>query len=77
MTSRLLQIANSPIYSFSGEISTISRAITVIGAESIYNMMLIDSTASAFAHFSHQSIDVKLFWRMSVVCALATKKFSN
>ncbi len=45
MTSRLLQIANSPIYSFSGEISTISRAITVIGAQSIYNMMLIDIMA--------------------------------
>jgi HD-like signal output (HDOD) protein len=76
MTSRLLQIANSPIYSFSGEISTISRAITVIGAESIYNMMLIDSTASAFAHFSNQSIDLKRFWRMSVVCALATKNLA-
>ena len=31
MTSRLLQIANSAIYSFPGEISNISRAITIIG----------------------------------------------
>ncbi|WP_259365887.1 HDOD domain-containing protein [Colwellia sp. MB02u-6] len=31
MTSRLLPMPNSPIYSLPGEISTISRAITIIG----------------------------------------------
>ena len=41
MTSRLLQIANSAIYSFPGEISTISRAITIIGTQAIYNLSLI------------------------------------
>ncbi|MDO6427114.1 HDOD domain-containing protein [Thalassotalea sp. 1_MG-2023] len=76
MTSRLLQIANSAIYSFSGEISTISRAITIIGTQAIYNMMLVDVAASAFKHFSNQAIDLKRFWRMSVFCGLATKNLS-
>ena len=35
MASRLLQMANSAIYSFSGEIGTISRAITIIGTQDI------------------------------------------
>jgi HD-like signal output (HDOD) protein len=73
MTSRLLQIANSAIYSFPGEISTISRAITIIGTQAIYNMMLVDVAASAFKHFSNQAIDLKRFWRMSIYCGLATK----
>lgn len=73
MTSRLLQIANSAIYSFRGEISTISRAITIIGTQAIYNMMLVDVAASAFKHFSNQAIDLKRFWRMSVFCGLAAK----
>ncbi|MDC1256016.1 HDOD domain-containing protein [bacterium] len=76
MTSRLLQIANSAIYSFPGEISTISRAITIIGTQAIYNMMLVDVAASAFKHFSNDSIDLKRFWRMSVFCALATKNLA-
>lgn len=76
MTSRLLQIANSAIYSFPGEISTISRAITVIGTQSIYNMMLVDVAASAFKHFSNQAIDLKRFWRMSVFTGLAAKNLS-
>lgn len=76
MTSRLLQIANSAIYSFPGEISTISRAITIIGTQAIYNMMLVDVAASAFKHFSNQAIDLKRFWRMSVFCGLATKNLA-
>jgi len=76
MTSRLLQIANSAIYSFPGEISTISRAITIIGTQAIYNMMLVDVAASAFKHFENQAIDLKRFWRMSVFCGLATKNLA-
>ena len=76
MTSRLLQIANSAIYSFPGEISTISRAITIIGTQAIYNMMLVDVAATAFKHFSTQSIDLKRFWHMSVFCGLATKNLA-
>lgn len=76
MTSRLLQIANSAIYSFPGEISTISRAITIIGTQAIYNMMLVDVAASAFKHFSNQAIDLKRFWRMSVFCGLASKNLA-
>jgi len=76
MTSRLLQIANSAIYSFPGEISTISRAITIIGTQAIYNMMLVDVAASAFKHFENQAIDLKRFWRMSVYCGLASKNLA-
>jgi len=76
MTSRLLQIANSAIYSFQGEISTISRAIIIIGTQAIYNMMLVDVAATAFKHFSNQAIDLKRFWRTSVYCALATKNLA-
>lgn len=76
LTSRLLQIANSAIYSFSGEISTISRAITIIGTQAIYNMMLVDVAATAFKHFANQAIDLKRFWRMSVFCGLATKNLA-
>ena len=76
MTSRLLQIANSAIYRFPGEISTISRAVTIIGTQAIYNMMLVDVAASAFKHFANQAIDLKRFWRMSIFCGLVTKNLA-
>ena len=76
MTSRLLQIANSAVYHFPGEIGTISRAITIIGTKAIYNMMLVDVAASAFKHFANQAIDLKRFWRMSIYCGLVTKNLA-
>ncbi len=76
MTSRLLQIANSAIYRFPGEISTISRAVTIIGTQAIYNMMLVDVAASAFKHFENQAINLKRFWRMSIYCGLVTKNLA-
>jgi HD-like signal output (HDOD) protein len=71
MTSRLLKIANSSIYSFPGQISTISRAITIIGTAEIYNMMLVDVAASAFKHFANQTINLQRFWRSSIYTGLA------
>lgn len=76
MTSRLLQITNSAIYSFQGEISTISRAISIIGTQALYNMLLVDAAASAFKHFENQAIDLKRFWRMSVFCGLVSKNLA-
>ena len=76
MTSRLLQIANSAIYHFPGEISTISRAITIIGTQAMYNMMLVDVAASAFKHFDNQAIDLKRFWRTSIFCGLVSKNLA-
>lgn len=76
MTSRLLQLANSAIYNFPGEVSTISRAITIIGTQAVYNMMLVDLAGSAFKHFENQAINLKRFWRMSIYCGLATKGLS-
>ena len=76
MTSRLLKIANSAIYNFPGEISTISRAITIIGTQAIYNMMLVDVAASAFKHFSNQGINLQRFWRMSIFTGLAAKNLA-
>ncbi|WP_159817607.1 HDOD domain-containing protein [Colwellia sp. 20A7] len=73
MTSRLLQLANSAIYNFPGEISTISRAITIIGTQAVYNMMLVDLAGSAFKHFENQAINLQRFWRMSIYCGLAAR----
>ena len=56
MTSRLLPMSNSAIYSLLGEISAISPAMTIMGTQAIYNLMLVD-----VKHFSNQSIDLKRF----------------
>jgi HD-like signal output (HDOD) protein len=51
MTSRLLPMSNSEIYSFLGELSTISHAITIIGTQAIYNLILVDLATTALSTF--------------------------
>lgn len=76
LASRLLKIANSAIYNLPGQISTISRALTIIGTQALYNLVLIDAAGAAVKHFGDSKIDVNRFWRMSIYCALATKNLA-
>ncbi len=76
MASRLLQLANSAIYNLRSEVSTISRAITLIGTQALYNMMLIDVATTAFKHFSSPSINLKQFWLNSIFAGLVSKNLA-
>lgn len=76
MTSNLLRIANSSIYNFSREISTISRAITIVGSSAIYNMMMVTFASDTIKAFSTTAIDLKRFWRTSVFCGVVAKNLS-
>lgn len=76
LTSRLLKIANSSIYNLPGQVSTISRALTIIGTQALYNMVLIDAAGAAAKHFGDSDIDLNRFWRMSIYCALVSKNLS-
>lgn len=76
LTSRLLKIANSSIYNLPGQISTISRALTIIGTQALYNLVLIDAASAAVKHFGDSKVNLDRFWRMSIYCALATKNLA-
>jgi HD-like signal output (HDOD) protein len=76
LTYRILKIANSAMYCFNQEISTISKAISMLGIQAIYNMMLIDASNRVINKFSNKSINITEFWRRSLFCGLATKNLS-
>lgn len=76
MASRLLQIANSAIYNFRSQVTTISKAVTLVGTQAIYNMMLIDVATTAFKHFMTPSIDLKQFWISSISTGLISKNLA-
>lgn len=76
MASRLLQIANSAIYNLRSQVSTISKAVTLVGTQAIYNMMLIDVATTAFKHFMTPVIDLKQFWISSIATGLISKNLA-
>ncbi|HFP7507597.1 TPA: cheVAW transcriptional regulator CheP [Campylobacter jejuni] len=48
MTSKLLQLANSPYYGFTREITTINQVITLLGVGNIINIVMADSIRDNF-----------------------------
>lgn len=73
LTARLLRIANSPLYGFSTRIDTISRAIAVIGTRGLRDLVLAYSAIDVLSRFKDGLIDMEMFWRRSLFCALTAR----
>ena len=78
LTSRLLAIANSPAYGFRNEVSTIARAVALLGFDVVRNLAL---SVSVFDDFLDRKeivcFDKTQFWEHSLVCAAVAKEIAR
>ncbi|MGB9715470.1 MAG: HDOD domain-containing protein [Thermodesulfovibrionales bacterium] len=75
LTSKVLKFANSSYYGLSYSVNTVTRAITVLGINTIRNIAL---TASVFEIFNSKKslpFDIAGLWYHSLGCAMASKAF--
>ncbi|GAA0368213.1 hypothetical protein GCM10009092_35610 [Bowmanella denitrificans] len=77
LSSKLLKLANSALYNLSTEISTISRAVNVIGGKALYSLVMTETARSAFKHFENNAIDLERFWQQSVFAGLIAKQLAQ
>ncbi len=77
LSSKLLQLANSALYNFPSEISTISRAVNVIGGKSLYNLVVTETARTAFKEFENSAIDLERFWQQSVYAGLIARQLAQ
>ncbi|EOH9414822.1 cheVAW transcriptional regulator CheP [Campylobacter jejuni] len=62
MTAKLLQLANSPYYGFTREITTINQVITLLGVGNIINIVTADSIKDSFKiDVSPYGLDTQVF----------------
>ncbi|EAL5963817.1 cheVAW transcriptional regulator CheP [Campylobacter jejuni] len=62
MTAKLLQLANSPYYGFTREITTIKQVITLLGVGNIINIVTADSIRDSFKiDVSPYGLDTQFF----------------
>lgn len=73
LTTRLLKVVNSPYYGFPSQITTISRAITIIGTSELIQLVLATSVINSFKGIPEDLISMEEFWTHSVACALTAK----
>jgi HD-like signal output (HDOD) protein len=73
LTARLLRIANSPFFGLSHPIHSIGEAVSVVGVRELKQLVLATEVIRHFEGIPPGLIDIYLFWRQSVRCAVIAR----
>lgn len=73
LSARLLRVVNSPLYGYQAKIDTISRAITLIGIDELYNLIVATCVVDQFESIPTELVDMNAFWIRSVYCGVVAK----
>lgn len=71
--SQVLRVSNSVLYKFPNKITTVSKAIQVIGTSAVYDLVLAYGVSNAFRDIETDVIDLNKFWENGVSCGLIAK----
>lgn len=77
LTVRFLSIANSALFSPSSEISSVSRAVTLLGTQIVHDIVLASSVSDLFDGIPPEVIDTRTFWTQSVTCGVLAKSLAD
>ncbi|MGZ4960485.1 MAG: HDOD domain-containing protein [Methylomonas sp.] len=72
LVAKVLRVANSPFYGLSGKIDSISRAISVLGFNSLRSLVMAASFINVLPHLE-KALDWMTFWRHSIATAVCAK----
>ena len=77
ITSRLLRMVNSAYFGLAVEISTVNRAINLLGTQQIHDLVLATSVSETFTGIPEDVMSMQQFWRQSVYCAAASRVLAS
>jgi putative nucleotidyltransferase with HDIG domain len=77
LTARLLQIVNSALYGLPGRVDRVSHAVTLLGRQTLRDLVLATLAIRVFGRISTQLVDVSTFWHHSVYCGLIAKTLAR
>ncbi|MCQ8128023.1 HDOD domain-containing protein [Methylomonas rivi] len=77
LSARLLRLVNSSFYGFQSKIDTISRAVSIVGIDDLYNLVVATCVVDRFAKIPSDLVDMTAFWMRSVHCGVVTKLLGN
>lgn len=74
--SRILAIANSPMYGEEEKLDSITRAVTLLGTKQIRDLLLISASTRMLNQLMFDSRPAD-FWRHAVYCALLARELAR
>ena len=76
LATKILSIANSPLYGLSRKVTTIEFAILIIGFQDIKNIVIALSMVESFKGKTDKYFNQKTFWLHSIITANAARKMA-
>lgn len=73
LSSRLLKLANSALYSFPQQVDRVEKAVLLLGETQVYNLVVAYGASQAFAPIDPKVIQLERFWEQSIYCAMIAK----
>lgn len=70
LVAQLLKLANSPLYGFSREVDTVSRAVALLGTKRLRDLVLSTGVSHAFDGIPNNLISMEDFWHHSLYCGV-------
>lgn len=74
LASRVLRLANSPIYPFQKSVTNLETAVNAIGNRAIYEMVLMTIVADSFGREIRNSVIGRDIWLHSLAVALGARE---
>ncbi len=73
LAAQTLKIANSSLYGVSGQIGSLSQAISLIGTQALKNIALSFVVIDNFQSVPQGSFNIELFWRRAITTAVGAE----
>ena len=77
LATKILSIANSPLYGLPRKVSTIDFAILIIGYQDIKNIVIALSMIESFKNKNDGNLNQKEFWAHSIITGNAAKRIAE
>jgi putative nucleotidyltransferase with HDIG domain len=77
LVTRILRLANSPIYALERKINSIEGAITTIGNKALLEMIMLTLASSTFAREIRNSIIARKIWEHSIAVGVIAREISE
>ncbi len=76
LTARLLRLANSPALGLSSKVSTVGRAVTVLGMRNVRDLALGIAAAHSFEAIPSALLTMEDFWTHSMLTGVAARELA-
>ena len=77
LVTKILTIANSPLYGLQRKVTTIDFALLVLGYQELKNIISVLSIAESFKNKTDQYLDQKKFWLHSFFTGTASRRLAE